>query len=119
MFEITGRIFTIHLISEKSAQIVIKKMVNKKQTLFVVNVFGIWKCKMDDLKLQKNDKIYGKVYVKGSLYKNKWYNDIYFEQIEKISEKSKTNDNDIQMQFGDGGIGNKYIVDEETGEILL
>ena len=119
MFELTGRIYTIHLISEKSAQIVVKRMQRKKQTLFVVNVFGKWKFRMDKMNLKKGDKICGIVYTEGSFYKTKWYNDIYFEDFEKIEDKRKPKENDIQMQFGDGGIGNKFIIDEETGEILL
>lgn len=119
MFDITGRILTINKISEKSAQIVIKKTIKGKLSPIAINVFGLWKEKMDNMRLKKNDKISGRVYIKSNLWKNKWYNDLYFNEIFLIEDKKKkSNENDL-FTTEDGGIGNKFIIDEETGEILL
>jgi hypothetical protein len=120
--EITGRILSINEISEKSAQIVLKKVMKGKVVPVAIGVFGYYKRKMDDMKLQKKEKIFGKIYLKSSLYKGKWYTDIYFEDIERVAEKPKeqTNQNvlfsDNDKSFIQDG---NNIIDPETGEILL
>jgi hypothetical protein len=131
MFDITARILTINIISDKSAQIILKKTIKGKQTPIAINVFGIWKIKMDKMKLLKNEKISGKVYVNSNMYKGKWYTDIYFNEINRFVEKPKYDpyshqqiqkpiENDLFKEEDlNGGIGNKYIIDEETGEVLL
>jgi len=131
MFEISARILTIHLISEKSAQVVLKKQVKGKQVAIAINIFGFWKEKFDNLKLQKNDKITGRVFVKSEFYKTKWYTEFYFNEVKRFVAKpkydpytntyetpiKKTQENEL---FDDAdNIGNNYIVDEETGEVLL
>ena len=133
MFELTGRIITIHRLSDKLAQVVVKKTIKGKPTPIAVNIFGLWKDKFDALKLQKNDKIVGRVFLKSNLYKNKWYTDFYFNEVKRFVPKPKydpyTNsyqkpinkDQDQNLfdntpenieEFGGG-----YMVDEETGEI--
>ena len=125
--ELTGRILTINIISEKSAQIVIKKQMDGKVVPIAISVFGYWKQKMDEMKLLKNDKIGGRVYIKSNLYKGKYYTDIYFKEIQRIEQKPKNifvapNTPTEQNLFDEtdytlNGIGN--IVDEETGEVRL
>lgn len=119
--EITGRILAINEISEKSAQIVLRKMMKGKVVPVAIGVFGYYKKLMDDMKLQKNDKICGRVYLKSNLYKGKWYTDIYFEQIEKLPEKPKKNKTTEAELFENNSFikENNYIVDCNTGEILL
>jgi hypothetical protein len=121
MFTIEGRILTINVISEKSAQIVIKKKIFGEDTPIAISVFGFWKTKMDALKLKPKDKISGKVYLKANLYKGKWYTDVYFKDIILVAEKKKNNSENKSDLFNEKelGIGNIRIVDEETGEILL
>jgi hypothetical protein len=121
MFDITGRILTINEISKKSAQIVIKKTIKGKLSPIAIDVFGLWKEKADKMKLKKNDKIGGRLYIKSRLWKNKWYNDLFFNEIFLIEDKKKQDNNNKEDLFTslEGGIGNKFIIDEETGEILL
>jgi len=120
MFLLTGRIYTINVISEKSIQIVLKKQSKGKQVLISVNVFGKWKYKADNLKLKKNDKITATLYINANLFKGKFYNDLYFEEIELYSEKSKSELNlkeEADMFYnGQLGISNKSIINEETGK---
>jgi len=131
MFEITGRIITIHRLSDKLAQVVIKKTIKGKLTPVAINIFGFWKDKLDALKLQKNDKIVGRVFLKSNLYKDKWYTDFYFNEVKRWVKKPKydpytnsyqqpTNkDQDLFDTNTDTNevISNNYLVDEETGEI--
>jgi len=119
MFEIKGKIVTIHKVSDKVSQIILKKQVRGKPTLIGIALFGFWKEKMEALKLSKNDTIKGKFYLKSNFYKERWYTDIYFQEIEKVEPKTKSSKTKEQQLFQEGGIGNNFIVDEETGEILL
>ena len=119
MYDLTGRILTINEISPKSAQIVIKKTIKGKLSPIAVDIFGFWKEKMDKMKLKKNDKISGRLYIKSRLWKNKWYNDLYFNEITLIEDKKKKPEENDLFTTDEGGIGNKFIIDEETGEILL
>lgn len=127
MFEITGRILTIVEISPKSAQIILKKQVKGKQTAIAIDVWGFWKEKMDALKLRKNEKVQGRVYVKSNLYKGKWYTDLYFQDVQRYVPKPKWNpDPDYYKKkqetplFDDEEpLGQKPAIDEETGEILF
>ena len=115
MFIITGKIFTINEISPKVAQIVLKKQVRGKQTAIAIEVYGYWKDKADALKLKKNDKIRGRVYAKSNLYKNKWYSDLYFRDIELCEVKPKTG-----RQLGDEDIiGDVKHIYDEQGNLLL
>ena len=126
--EITGRIYTIHQLSETQAQIVLKKTNGGKQVLLAIDIFGGFKKTIDEMKLKKNDKISGKLYFKSTLYNNRFKNNLYFLRIEKVENKPKNTfvpdgvvkpkelfDEDIS--FIDEEETN--IIDEETGEILL
>jgi hypothetical protein len=123
--EINGRIYTINNLAKNSAQVVIKKTINRKQTLIAINVFGKWKDKMDAMKLLKNDKIKGTLYLKSNLYKGKFYTDVYFCNIERMADKKNAYQyaNNIKNDLFDNTDSfikdDNYIVDEETGEILL
>jgi hypothetical protein len=101
MFLMRGRILTINVISDKSAQVVLKKQVNGKKTAVAINVWGFWKEKVDNMKLNPNDKIEGVVYAKSSLWKGKWYTDLYFKGIDKVDETPKVKKDDINMPIFD------------------
>jgi len=128
MFDITGRILTIVKVSEKFSKIVLKKTFRGKQVPIAIGVWGDCKAKMDELRLNKNDKIQGKVFPKSNLYNGKWYTDLYFLEIKRYVQKPKWNGlvdtaqkpkNKPEELFDDLSNGIGYIVDEETGEILL
>jgi hypothetical protein len=116
MFTITGRIYTINIISEKKIQIVLKKQIRGKQVLIAIEVFGKWKYEADKLKLKKGDKITGVVFVNANIYKGKFYNDIYFESISAYSEKSENETKQKETLFGEYGISGKVLIDEKTGK---
>lgn len=115
MFILTGKIFTINEISPKVAQIVVKKQVRGKQTAIAIEVYGFWKEKADALKLKKNDKIKGRVYAKSNLYKNKWYSDLYFREIELVEPKAKHGGN-LRDEDIIGDVKHFY---DEQGNLLL
>lgn len=121
--EISGRILSIHVVSEKYAQIVLRKQFKGKIVPVAIDVFGYYKKRMDDMKLQKNEKISGKLYMKSNLYKGKFYTDVYFEEIERVPEKPKEPKPTTETKlFGSEHSfisENNHIVDSETGEVLL
>jgi hypothetical protein len=78
MYSITARILTINVLSDKSAQIVLKKQVHGKQVAIAIEVYGFWKEKFDALKLKPKDKITGTFYISSRLYKGKWYTNLNF-----------------------------------------
>jgi len=119
LFEIKGKIFLINKVSDKSAQIVLCKNIRGKNVLIIISIFGIWKKKFEEKGIKKNDTISGTVYSDAKLYNGKWYNDLYFNEVIKKQPRNRNRKMDVQDLFSDGGIGNNYIVDEETGEILL
>ena len=118
MFVITGRVLTIHKLSDKASQIVLKKTVKGKMTPIAIDVFGFWKDKMEEMKLSKNDKIKGTVYVKSNLYKNKWYTDLYFKEIEWVQTKAKPSKNGYRYSEDDIIGDNKRLYDE-NGNFLF
>jgi len=62
---IVGRIFDIVVISEKVAQIVLKKKMNDKVVPVAISVFGYWKDRaLNEMKLKGKDKIKANVCVK-------------------------------------------------------
>ena len=105
------------------------KQVKGKKTPIAVEVYGFWKTKFDELKLQKNDKIVGTLYIKSNLYKGKWYNDLYFNEVKRFVKKPKydpyTNtyekpsikNSENELFNNEEILGGGYCVDEETGEI--
>ena len=114
---ITGRIFDIHIINDKSAQIVLKKKLGDKIVPVAIEVFGYWKDKaLNELKLKPKDKIRGNVVLKSNLFKGKYYTDVVLKNIELIPEKIKDDKHEGEL-YDDDAQG--FIVDEETGEVLL
>lgn len=121
MFDIVGKILVINVISEKSAQVVIEKTIKGKKTPIAINVFGFWKEKMENLKLQPKEKIEGRVLIKSNLYKGKWYTDLYFRGIDRFVPKPKykpENKNELFDKDMEYGINNQPFIDE-NGEILF
>jgi hypothetical protein len=130
MFEIVGRILTINKISEKVSQVIIKKQVRGKQTPIAFATFGYCKSKMEALNLNKGEKVQIKFVIKSNYYKEKFYTDVTLEEIKRYEPKPKYNPQittkpehelfyEGDQEIGSGGISNNYIIDEETGEILL
>ncbi len=116
--EISGRIYHINPINDKVIQIVLKKKVYGKDTPIAFAVIGYWKdIVLNQLKLKVKDKIKGTVVLKSNLYKGKYYTDVTLRDIEIVPDKPKE-DKGEQTTFNmDGYEG--YIVDEETGEVIL
>ena len=127
-----GRIFTTNKVSEKSCQVVIKKTIMGKVRPISFNVFGTPKFKFDKQQFNKNDKVVIKYLPQSSLYKGKWYTELCLMEISIWVKKPKydpytnsyqqqqtlipNNDNEFDEE---DNIGGNYIVDEESGEILL
>jgi hypothetical protein len=115
MIDITGRIICINNLNDKVAQVVIKKKIDGKVVAIAIDIFGIFKKKMEDMKLRKNDKIYGVLHLKSNLYKGKYYTDVFFKDIDKIVDKPKNAviyDNEVSL------FENHNLIDE-NGKILL
>lgn len=119
--EITGRVYHINPINDKVIQVVLKKKVYGKDTPIAFAVIGYWKdVVMNQLKLKAKDKIKGTVVLKSNLYKGKYYTDVTLRDIEIVPDKPKeaSADGSEQISLSMEGHGD-YIVDEETGEIIL
>lgn len=115
--EISGRIFHINHLSDKVIQVVLRKKVNGKQTPIAFAVLGYWKdIVLNELRLKPKDKIRATVVLKSNLYKGKYYTDVTLKNIELVPEKIKedNNSNELELESMDN-----YIIDEETGEVLL
>lgn len=114
---ITGRIFDIVIISDKVAQIVIRKKLSDKIVPVAITVYGYWKDKaLNELKLKPKDKIKGNLYLKSRLYNGKYYTDVFFKEIYIAEEFIKT-------KLNGGGGANLFqsdgtFLDLETGEIM-
>lgn len=118
---ITGKIYDIHILNDKSAQIILRKKLGDKVVPVAIEVFGYWKDKaLNELKLKPKDKIRGNFYLKSKLYKGKYYTDIFFKEIMKIEEykpsiikRGRQFNNDPNLfQTQDG------LIDFETGELI-
>lgn len=135
MFEITGRLFTINVVSEKSLQVVIKKTIMGKLSPISFNVFGTAKYNFDKQKFNTNDKVVIKCFPKSTLYNGKWYTELCLLDINLwvkkpkydpynphgLPTKTEAQKPDLFRDDNDyiNGIGGGHIIDEETGEILL
>ena len=127
MFEITGRIIEVKVISDKVAKVVIQKQVQGKKTAIAIEVFGLWKIKVDELRLQKNEKIVGKLFLKSNIYNGKWYTDCYFKEVKRWVPKPKYNPEqnnqpakrpEHELFFDNTDYDpNNFFYDKETGEI--
>jgi len=105
-------------INDKVIQIVLKKKVYGKDTPIAFAVIGYWKdIVLNQLKLKVKDKIKGTVVLKSNLYKGKYYTDVTLRDIEIVPDKPKE-DKGEQTTLNMDGYGG-YIVDEETGEVIL
>ena len=61
---ITGKIFDIHILNDKSAQIILRKKLGDKVVPVAIEVFGYWKDKaLNELKLKPKDKIRANFYL--------------------------------------------------------
>lgn len=110
---IVGRIFDIVVISEKVAQIVLKKKMNDKVVPVAISVFGYWKDRaLNEMKLKGKDKIKANVYMKSKIYNGKYYTDVYFKEILLVEEAPKQMTKPELFQSDHG------MVDTETGEII-
>jgi hypothetical protein len=99
---IEGKIYDIVVVSERVAQIILRKKDKDKFILVAISVFGYWRDKaIVDLKLKPKDKIKARVYMSSKLYKDKYYTDVFFREINVIYRAP-----------------NRLFVDKETGEIL-
>jgi hypothetical protein len=110
--EIKGRILTINVVNDKLAQVVLKKQVAGKYTPIAINVFGYWKDKMQELHLNKGEKISGTIYLKSNLYKGRYYTDVYFKEVDIVESYNPsviTDPNQAQVFTN---------FDQETGEVF-
>jgi hypothetical protein len=127
MYELTGRIVEVVKISDRVSKIVIQKQVSGKKTAIAVEVFGLWKTKVDELRLQKNEKIVGKLFLKSNIYNGKWYTDCYFKEVKRWVPKPKYNPDEYnqtkktpehELFFGASENDlDTFNYDPETGEI--
>jgi hypothetical protein len=109
---ITGRIFDIVIISDKVAQIVLKKKMNDKIVPVAISVFGYWKTKaLEEMKVKMKDKIKGNLYLKSKIYNGKYYTDVYFKEIYFAEDRQDINTG-IFKEMEEG------LLDTETGELL-
>jgi hypothetical protein len=107
---ITGRIFDIVIISDKVAQIVLKKKMNDKIVPVAISIFGYWKTKaLEEMKVKMKDKIRGNVYMKSKVYNGKYYTDVFFKEIYFAEERGDMNTGIFRTEHG--------LVDSETGEL--
>ena len=81
--------------------------------------FSTW-CYVCLIYRKVKDKIKGTVILKSNLYKGKYYTDVTLRDIEIVPDKPKevSADGSEQISLSMEGHGD-YIVDEETGEIIL
>lgn len=114
---ITGKVFEIRVLSDKLAQIVLRKKMDNKLVYVSFNVFGYWKQKIEENNLKPKDKIKANVYMKSKEWNGKWITDVYFKEVYIIEVAplpmmSKNLFSDEFMDFD----GNS--IDLDTGEKL-
>jgi hypothetical protein len=103
---IVGRIYEIIVVSQGVAKIIIKKKMKNKVVPVAISLLGYWKDKMMDMNLKPKDKIKGNLYIESRLYKDKWYTDLYFNEIYLIEN--------APIKMGSTSL----FYDKETGEVL-
>ncbi len=108
---ITGRIFDIVIVSDKTANIILKKKMADKIVPVAITVFGYWKDKAVK-ELKPKDKIKANVYMKSKIYNGKWYTDVYFKEIYLIESAPKPMGRKLFDMVDDN------MVDTETGEVI-
>lgn len=113
---IVGRIFDIVIVTDKVAQIVLRKKMNDKIVPVAISVFGYWKDKIHQMGLKPKDKIKGNVYMKSKIYNGKYYTDVYFKEVYLVEEAPRPmnernlfethetiTDDDTGFTIGEGG----------------
>jgi hypothetical protein len=115
---ITGRIFDIVIISDKVAQIVLRKKMNDKVVPVAITIFGWYKDKaLNEKKLKAKDKIKGNLYMKSKLWNGKYLTDVYFKDvfvIEPAPVSMGKNDLFNPDIIEDDG----FTIDSTSGEII-
>ncbi len=112
---ITGRIFDIVHVSDKSAQIVIRKKLGDKIVPVAIEVYGFWRDKaINEQKLKPKDKIKANVYLKSRIWNNKYITDVFFKHIVKVEEYT----DGIQLAHNSLFKTEDGMVDGETGEVI-
>lgn len=108
----TGKIYDIIIVNEKVAKILLKKKVKDKIIPIAIDIFGYWKDKaLKEMQIKVKDKIRGKLNLRSNFVNNKWYTDVYFEQIFLVQSAS--------VKFKRIDVNNQIIIfDKETGEIV-
>lgn len=108
----TGRIFDIVHVSDKVAQIILKKKDKDKVVPVAIKVMGYWRDKaINEMKLKPKDKIRGNLYLKSNLYQGKYYTDVFFREIFLVEPAPvKMEGNLFKTEAG--------LVDGDTGEII-
>jgi len=132
MFTITGRLITIINETEKSSKVILKKQVHGKVVALAFPIFGTPKFRMEDLKLQKNEKVSLEFYLKSEIWQGKWKTQVCAKTIQRYIPKPKWDGTQYVKQDApmpeerlfndeDSFIDDErnFIVDEETGEIRL
>jgi len=123
VIETTGRIFAINYISDKSAQIVLKKQSRGKNVPIAINTYGRMKFDVDNMKLLKNEKVSVRFLLKSNLFKGKWYSDISMISILRVTVTKPFVEGkesvDLFNSESESLIPDQYFIDDETGELLL
>ena len=114
MAVVVGRIFEIHIISDKVAQVIIRKKDRDKIIYQAYGVFGFWKDKLMELNLKPKDKIKANVHIKSNFFKekNRWYTDVFFRDVYVVEIAP------IKMKTSGLFDGIEGKVDIETGEVF-
>lgn len=108
---LTGRVFDVIIISDKVAQIVLRKKLGDAVVPVAVTIFGYYKDKaINELKIKPKDKIKGNLYLKSKLYNGRYLTDVFFKELIVVESYNPSVITDPTQQ--------KMFVDEETGEVF-
>lgn len=110
MINFSGKIFDIHILSEKEAQIVIRKKLGDKVVPVAISIFGYFWQQFQKQGIKQGDKIKAKLYLKSKYWEkgNKYFTDAFFKEVE-VLERGNT----IQFLVSQ----KRMLVDPETGEV--
>lgn len=112
---ITGKIFDVHKISDKEAQIVIRKKMGDKIVPVAINIFGFWYEKFLQQGIANGDRIKANLYMKSKFWEKgqKYFTDVYFKDVVVIEFNEPFKDRPKQQAEGQADLG----FDEQTGEV--
>lgn len=115
---ITGRVFDIELVNDKICRVILQKQVRGEKVPMAFAVYGKQRdLVLNQLKLKKKDKITANFDIKSRMYNGRWYTDVNLYNIELVPPKEKPGpENQEELDFEGHG---DYIIDDETGEVLL